>query len=274
MNIIDAQIHLWQNGVPTHKPAHRQVPAYTAADAIAEMDGAGVTAAVVHPPSWQPEIYLARDAARQYPDRFAVMGLLPLDQEHDRSLITEWRKQPGHLGFRCSFSGEGVRERLDDGSLDWIWADAEAAGVAMTTVAPGWFGDIGRIAERFPGLHLTLDHLGGLGGSTKLKDAAAMTYIPEVLALAKVPNIGIKLTGAPGYAGDAYPFPAMQGFVRQLFDAFGPDRVFWGSDISKMPCSWRQCVTMFTEELPWLSEHDKKRVMGDALCDWWGWSRI
>jgi predicted TIM-barrel fold metal-dependent hydrolase len=227
MNIIDAQIHLWQNGVPTHKPAHRQVPAYTAADAIAEMDGAGVTAAVVHPPSWQPEIYLARDAARQYPDRFAVMGLLPLDQEHDRSLM-----------------------------------------------APGWVGDIGRIAERFPGLHLTLDHLGGLGGSTKLKDAAAMTYIPEVLALAKFPNIGIKLTGAPGYAGDAYPFPAMQGFVRQLFDAFGPDRVFWGSDISKMPCSWRQCVTMFTEELPWLSEHDKKRVMGDALCDWWGWSRI
>ena len=30
--------------------------------------------------------------------------------------------------------------------------------------------------------------------------------------------------------------------------------MFWGTDITKMPCSWRQCVTMFTEELPWLGE--------------------
>jgi len=33
-----------------------------------------------------------------------------------------------------------------------------------------------------------------------------------------------------------------------------------------MPCSWRQCVTLFTEELPWLSEADKTLIMGEALC--------
>jgi hypothetical protein len=38
-----------------------------------------------------------------------------------------------------------------------------------------------------------------------------------------------------------------------------------------MPCSWRQCVTLFTEELPWLSERDKELTMGDALCTWIGW---
>jgi len=38
-----------------------------------------------------------------------------------------------------------------------------------------------------------------------------------------------------------------------------------------MPCSWRQCVTMFTEELPWLPERDKRLVMGEAVCAWWGW---
>ena len=46
----------------------------------------------------------------------------------------------------------------------------------------------------------------------------------------------------------------MQTYLRQIFDAFGPARMFWGTDITKMPCSWRQCVTMFTEELPWLGE--------------------
>jgi hypothetical protein len=30
---------------------------------------------------------------------------------------------------------------------------------------------------------------------------------------------------------------------------------------------------MFTEELPWLSENDKRLVMGEALCAWWGWDR-
>ena len=50
-----------------------------------------------------------------------------------------------------------------------------------------------------------------------------------------------------------------------------PRRMFWGTDITRMPCSWRQCVTMFTEELPWLKGRDLDLVMGRAVCDWIGW---
>ena len=130
---------------------------------------------------------------------------------------------------------------------------------------------VGRIAERYPGLRLTIDHLGGKGGNTTRKDGAAMTHMPALLALAKHPNVAVKATGAPGYSSEAYPFPAMHPFVRQIYDAFGPQRMFWGTDITKMPCSWRQCVTMFTEELPWLSEPEKALIMGQAVCAWWGW---
>ena len=49
--------------------------------------------------------------------------------------------------------------------------------------------------------------------------------------------------------------------------------MFWGTVISAMPCSWRQCVTMFTEKLSWLGEADKPLVMGEALCAWLGWKR-
>jgi predicted TIM-barrel fold metal-dependent hydrolase len=100
-----------------------------------------------------------------------------------------------------------------------------------------------------------------------------MTHIPDLLALAKFPNVAVKATGAPGYSAEAYPYPIMQGYLRRIFDAFGPHRMLWGTDISKMPCSWRQCATMFTEELPWLSDVDKTLVMGEALCAWWGWER-
>jgi predicted TIM-barrel fold metal-dependent hydrolase len=65
----------------------------------------------------------------------------------------------------------------------------------------------------------------------------------------------------------------MQTYLRQIYDAFGPHRMFWGTDITKMPVSWRQCATMFTEELPWLSERDKTLVMGEAICAWWRWER-
>jgi hypothetical protein len=40
-----------------------------------------------------------------------------------------------------------------------------------------------------------------------------------------------------------------------------------------MPCSYRQCVTMFTEELSWLKGRDLERVMGGAIVDWLGWTR-
>ena len=59
--------------------------------------------------------------------------------------------------------------------------------------------------------------------------------------------------------------------LRQVYDAFGPQRMFWGTDITRMPCSWKQCVTQFTEELPWLTGHDLELVMGRAFCDWIGW---
>jgi len=60
-------------------------------------------------------------------------------------------------------------------------------------------------------------------------------------------------------------------YLQQLYDAFGPKRYFWGTDITRMPCSWHQCVTLFTEELPWLKGEDLELVMGRGVCDWLGW---
>jgi predicted TIM-barrel fold metal-dependent hydrolase len=92
-----------------------------------------------------------------------------------------------------------------------------------------------------------------------------------MLALARFANVGIKVSGAPSYSKQAYPFRDMQAPTQRIFDAFGPSRTFWGTDITRMPCSYRECVTMFTEEMPWLKGKDMELVMGRALCDWVGW---
>jgi predicted TIM-barrel fold metal-dependent hydrolase len=273
MQIVDAQIHLWGTGLPSNL-SHWQVTHFTPEEAIPLMDEGGVDAAVIHPPGWDPgSNEMAFKAVRDYPGRFAIMGSLPLEQPSSPGRIAGWRQQPGMLGLRYTFLHDPARRWLADGTIDWLWVEAEKAEVPIAMLATDSLADIGHIAERHPRLRLTIDHLGGRGGLTTLKDHAAMTHMPQLLALSKYPNIAVKATGAPGYSAEAYPFPIMQTYLRRIYDAFGPQRMFWGTDISKMPCTWKQCVTMFTEELPWLSENDKRLVMGEALCAWWGWQR-
>ena len=273
MQITDAQIHVWGTGLPSNA-AHWQVTSFTADEAVALMDEAGVDAAVIHPPSWdQGSTEMALKAVQDYPGRFAIMGALPLDEVASRDRIAAWREQPGMLGLRYLFLDDPARRWLHDGTLDWLWAAAEGAEMPVAVLATDSLAAIGDVARRHPGLRLTIDHLGGRGGNTTLKDNAAMAHMPDLLALARLPNVAVKATGAPGYSSGAYPFRSMHTYLKQIFDAFGPERMFWGTDISKMPCSWRDCVAMFTEELPWLSGRDLELVMGEAVRAWWGWGR-
>ena len=157
---------------------------------------------------------------------------------------------------------------MTDGSLDWLWPAAERASVPVALAAALFLPTVGRIAERHPGLKLIVDHMAVPPGS---RGDSAYRFQPELLALARYPNVAVKATGQPGYAEDAYPFRDIHDHIRKLYDAFGPQRMFWGTDITRMHCTWRQCVTLFTEELPWLTGRDLELVMGRAVCDWLGW---
>src|SRR5438477_7852730 len=101
MLIVDAQIHLWAKGTPSAH--HRQAP-YLAHQAIADMDAAGVNAALVHPPMWDPDSNeLAVEAVKVHPDRFAIMGWFALDRPESRQLVDTWKRRPGMLGLRFYF---------------------------------------------------------------------------------------------------------------------------------------------------------------------------
>ncbi len=270
MQIVDSQIHLWENA--RMSPQHRQIPTYSMDDALQEMAQAGVDAAVIHPPSTLGEAVnvLAVDAVRQHPDKFCILGNFDLQRPDRLDIVKHWRQRPGMLGFRFTFNQPHQQRWWTDGSLDWFWAACEQEGLPIGLLAGGHMADLGKIAERHPGLKLHIDHHGRGGGGT---DDAAFANLGEMLALARYPNVAVKLSGAPSYSSQPYPYRNIHQYIRQIFDAFGPQRCFWGTDITRMPCSYRQCVTMFTEELPWLQGRDKELVMGDAICDWLGWQR-
>ena len=269
MLIVDAQVHIWSSGKPTNAN-HRQVAAFTKDDLLKEMDEAGVDAAVIHPPaSWDPNSNeLAVEAARQHPHRLAILGNFPLDKPESRGLIDGWKKRPGMLGLRFVFLQPHMKSWPTDGTIDWLWPAAERAGLPIALLAGDFLPKLAQVAGQHPRLKLIIDHLGRSSGA---KDDAAWANLPAMLALARYPNVAIKATGAPSYSSEAYPYRNIHGHLKRIYDAFGPERMFWGTDITRMPCSWRQCVTMFTEELPWLTGRDRDLVMGQAVCHWLGW---
>jgi predicted TIM-barrel fold metal-dependent hydrolase len=274
MLIVDSQIHIWENGkMSAH---HRQIPNYSIDDALAEMASAGVDAAVIHPPSSLGESVneLAVKAVRLHPDKFCILGHFDIQSPDREKIVAHWRERPGMLGFRFTFNQAHQKSWWTDGSLDWFWAACEKHDLRVGLLASGKnIEAFGNIATRYPRLKMHIDHIGRGGGGGGVKDDAVFADLPNMLALAKLPNVAVKLSGAPSYSSEAYPYRNIHGYLRQIIETFGPERCFWGTDITRMPCSYRQCVTMFTEEMLWLKGRDLELVMGKAVVDWLGWKR-
>ena len=277
MFITDAQVHIWElssskrpwPNPPAPAPPHRPQP-FSKDELLREMDAAGVTRAIIVPPSWEGERNdLALAAARQHPDRFAVMGRMNAYAPDARAVLASWRQQPGMLGLRFTFARPELQAPLNEGRLDWAWAAAEKAGLpVMMIVTPAQLHLVDRIAERHPGLKLVMDHLALHG---RKMEPEAFSDLDKLLVLAKRPNVATKATCLPSYARDGYPYASLHPYLKRVYDAFGPKRVFWGTDITRMPCTYRQGITMFTEELPWLTADDKAWIMGRGVCEWLGW---
>jgi L-fuconolactonase len=276
MMICDAQIHIWAASTPErpwparHEPHRHPLDKH---ELLAEMDKAGVDRVIIVPPSWEGDRNdLANDAATTHPDRFATMGRFDPDAPNARETIRTWKQQPNMLGMRFTFHTDILRAPLIDGRFDWVWGEMEKLGIpAMVLFHHEYMHLADELAGRYPGLRLVLDHL-GLKSTKGYPEAKNFETLDKVLALAKRPNVAAKVSALPCYADDkTYPFTSLHPHIRRVFDAFGPQRTFWGTDWSRLPCSYRQGVTMFTEELPWLRGQDLEWVMGRGVCEWLGW---
>ena len=273
--IVDSQVHLWKAETPDWPwvPGRKaQLPEpFTIEKLVSMMDEAGVDRAVIVPPSWPGDRNdYGLEAARRYPERFAVMGRIAIEKPRSAALLPNWRGQPGMLGIRLTFH-RGQAALLESGATDWFWPAAEKAGVQVMFLAPGNMPKFAAIAERHPGLPLIVDHM-----SLTAEIAQSRTIpkaIDDLVPLARYPNVSVKLSSAPTYSFDPYPWRDMSEHLKRCFDAFGPRRCYWGTDLTNAfaKSTYRQRITQFTEELDFLSEEDKYWVMGRAILARLGW---
>jgi predicted TIM-barrel fold metal-dependent hydrolase len=275
--IVDAQIHLWKAESEDWKWVPGAVPQlpvpFTIERAISMMDEAGVDRAVIVPPSWPGDRNdYALEAVKRYPTRFRVMGKLPLQDPKGAALLPKWKEQQGMVGLRVIFNTPQTLPSLSDGTLDWFWAAAEKTELPVMCFAPARTSAFGRVAERYPGLQLILDHMGVTGAMVAENKVAE--GIAATVALAKYPNVSAKVSASPGLSQQPYPFRDVAEHVKRVFDAYGPQRSYWGTDLtnSYAKASYRQRITQFTEELSFLSESDKDQVMGRAIVQRLKWA--
>ena len=287
MAVIDAQVHVWgaetaerpwaPGGAERARRHGAGLPSFSADELLAEMDAAGVDGAVLVPPSFEGEHNdLVLDAAARHPSRFAAMGRVPLDRPDDATrIVRTWREHPGAIGFRCTFSaGFNSMKKvstswLEDGTADWFWPVAAEYGTPVMLNCPKQFAAVRRVAASNPDLRIVIDHL-GLGSA---REEQVPAVIDDLLTLADQPNIAVKASALPCYTSEPYPYGSLQAQVERVVGAFGATRVFWGSDLTRLPCTYETLVRLFKEELPFLSADDRRLVLGDGLVEWLGWDR-
>jgi predicted TIM-barrel fold metal-dependent hydrolase len=235
---------------------------------LAEMDAAGVDRAVIVPPTWVGEGNESGiEAAEKYSDRFAVMGRFDVNAADAKTRLRQWLGRPNMLGIRLTFGHLPRTEQLDDGSLDWFWADCERLGIPLMLNLPGLVEKAHSIAKRHPDLTVIIDHMGVAHG----RGAAVFAGLETVLALAALPKTYVKVSCVPNYSAEAYPYRDIQPFLRQIVESFGARRLLWGADITRLTSTYQECVDLFRKGLDFLSEDDRTWILGGTLAQALNW---
>lgn len=261
-DVIDAQVHIWTTVYPGGTP-HR-LGGFTAEAALAAMDACRVDRAVLVAPTWAADGEVLR-AVATYPDRFGAMMRLTLDPEHDRRIMSLGSETSGILGARIALHTKERRRALVDGELEWLWMYAEDHKVALMIYAPESLTELRAMAAARTGLRIIVDHL---GVPLEAGESGLYEIVADLLPLANLPNVAVKASGLPSHTTSLFPFKPLHDAVYQVIDAFGKDRVFWGSDLTRLPCPYSDSVEMMRIGLDRLSESGREWLLGRGLATW------
>lgn len=281
--IADSQVHVWGDesaerpwldGGQERLRHMGHLPSLGVDALVQLMDEGGVHRAVIVPPTWDMDrLDVALDACRRFPDRFRIMARIPVDNPREaRALLDGWKDTPAIAGIRLTFSFRDERDWIEDGTADWFWPIAEERDIPVMLLVPFAKTKVAEIANRHPGLRIAIDHMGVLGNTT---DAEIAPYVEATAELARCPNVCVKLSNLPSFSTEPYPFSNLRPYIQTLVTAFGAERCFWGTDISRMlgryGIGYQQAVEQIAVHLPFLDPRQKSLILGEALCRWLRW---
>ena len=275
MLILDSQVHPYERNHPARPWAGTLAgPASATGDElIAAMDEAGVHGALLvsaysfyrYDASYAQQVYAA------HRDRFRVIKPVDPTNPGVADTIAQWAATPGAVGVRLLLDYGATEDPADPG-MARVLAAAARHGLPVNLLCWGRPAQAQALIARHPDTTIVIDHLGLLQPMQRPAPAAPWAGLPQVLALARYPNVRIKVSGACTLSHAPFPFPDIWDNLARVFDAFGLDRCLWGTDWTRAVefLTYREGVEAFLATGR-LSATDKATLMGGTLQRVYGW---
>ena len=283
--IIDAHHHLWDLALGRHPwltDANASIKAlgdiaflrrnYLVPDFLADAAGQNVVGSVYIEAVWDrtrpPEEELDWLAAQERPPGIAARAVAwaPLRAPDLDAVLSRFAGRPV----------AGIRETVrwhPDPAKSWaprdIMGDAAwRAGVARLAahglhlellMNPYQAGALARLASDMPDQVFVVNHC----GTPVDRDEEGMArWRAGLAAMARQPNILIKVSNQVGYASDPASQDAITAVVRTILDAFGPGRAMFGTDypVQRRTAAYAKCCDSMRAAVSDLS-HDEQRAL-------------
>jgi L-fuconolactonase len=276
MLTIDAQVHAYERdhpGRPWAAVLHGP-PEVTGADLVAAMDAVGVDGAVLVSAftMYRYDASYAMDVYAAHPGRFALVKPVDPTDPGVGETIADWAKTKGAVAVRIMMRGDVATDPADPG-LNRVLAAAGRHNLPVNLLAYGRLPQVAEMAARNPDTRLVIDHVGIPQPFEPPAPPEPFADLPAVLALAKSPNVVLKITGACTLSHQPYPYKDIWDPLGRIFDAWGLDRCLWGTDWTRAVglLTYKQGVDAFrvTDRL---SDSDRETLMGGTLRRVYGWT--
>lgn len=234
--IIDAQIH--EPRIPAEMPitfdaAQRTLIAVEIAREAMDSVGVDVALAVASPT-------FIEACFDRYPGRFAGVHTLDPSAEGLADRVATLRSRPGHIAARAlvaDFRDASLKPEFKDGAFDPLFAACEFHETPLFVSTHGWAEAMRGVAERYPGLTIIIDHFGLSQSPVSPPRDEPWDRLPGLLGLARYPHVHVKVCGAPLLSAQPYPFDDVWPNLMRVIDAFGPERLMWASDYTRLRMS-------------------------------------
>lgn len=265
--IVDAHQHFWDptrgdyGWLTPDNPIHR---VYATADLrpLLVQTGVDATILVQAAPTPAETDYMLGIAERA---KF-ILGVVGWIDLLAGDAVSEVRRRAENALFL------GVRPMLQD-IADPEWILQRALEPALNAIAAEGLvfdalilshqlGVITELTRRHPQLSIVLDH----AAKPKLGNADAMVqWARDIETLAQLPNVTCKFSGMLTELGPGAGRDDIMAAAAVLFDAFGPQRLLWGSDwpVLTLAGDYQAWFELAREAIAAKSPQSVRAVMGD-----------
>jgi len=270
LRIIDPHVHVWKIDAKYPWPADLKSP--PKGDALPEtllelMQANGVEKTViVHVIYYRWDCRYAAAAIRAHRDKFA--GVCRVDPESPRAAadLDRWTAL-GFEGVRLSPSlgpsGDWINDRKQ---MDLIWGRAAELKVPMCVLCPiERIPEVEQVIARYRDrLDVCIDHMAD-------SPIERPQELKKLLALARYPRVYVKLSHLWSLSHEAYPYRDTHEQARRLYDAFGPERLMWGTDWPGVEeyCGYAKALALYREEIKFFNDNDRKWILGGTTLKLW-----